>query len=311
MRNLFLIKRKKMEFFILTLIFFIISIFVSQRSEDMPDYANYKMLYDSPADIEFSYKFISDVTRWLGGGDGFYILLFIYAFLGLAVKNLFLYLKFSRYYYFLYIFGYFLIFFPIWDLIQIRYSVGIAFLILGFFSFKNKFLFLFIGCLFHYSIVIPAIVYLFFHYVRVGFFRLIISPILLLLFYFFTIGGMYGDKYNVNNYGEVYNIITTNSVFSLLLIIFMCFFRSGVNVKYLKMVESVILTSVFLLVFLSLISFELPSASFRLLFLVNYLLFVCLFFVRARNSEYILTLVTLFFVINYVYQIFFSVHKTF
>lgn len=309
------IKKESIYTIFLCAVLIIVCYFTALRSEDFPDYQIYKLLYDDPTGIEYSYQFISYIVKQIDYNIGFYILLFIYAVLGVFIKNIFIYdrIRNQKVAFSLYLIAYFFVFFPIWDLIQIRYSVGISFLIIGMLCKRNnlKFLYFAASILFHTSMILPISIYLVFFIVENYILRLILIPIFVVLLSYVTAISSYGDKYNILSYGEQYNIITTNSIFVLLMTFFIAYFRKNIILEFRKEINCIFYTAIILFFSLNIMSFFIPSAAFRLLLLVSYLLFICLFFIRAKGYTFILSLITFMFVINYIYQTFFGPNKTF
>ncbi|MDM6777880.1 EpsG family protein, partial [Klebsiella michiganensis] len=90
--------------------------------------------------VEMSFNFLTNFFR--SNNLGFDAFLFLYALLGLG-----LHLYFSMIYvkdeqgtlrFLIFLIPYFCYFFILWDLIQIRYSAGISFLMFGIFAANKK-----------------------------------------------------------------------------------------------------------------------------------------------------------------------------
>lgn len=300
------VKKKIVPYFLFVFpILMLITLLILNRSEELPDYNNYKLYFDNHAHLQgVEYSFILISTIFYKYSNGFVILLFIYAFLGFFLKITYIYnmlVEKIGYFVFIILFVTYLnCFLIVWDFVQIRYSVGIFFLIVAFFSENKKIskISMFLSIFFHYSMILPISIYFIFKILKRKIYKIIIVPVIFSVALIFLMNSKYGLIYSKQEY-NIDGIPLLSVRFFLLIIMFFIFsyFKNNISIDYREKVFNISLVALsmtFLVVFLN---STYPAISDRLLDMVNFLMILCLMF-TCTTKKAILIIFLYFIVYN-------------
>ncbi|MEN8335225.1 EpsG family protein [Acinetobacter pittii] len=306
MSNFIVSKYKLFQWLFLFPTSLLVCYFVTMRDENLRDYQNYLFMFNNLAeDVEPSFRLINKL--FFSYTDGFLYLLFVYAFLGFFLKiyfgSKFIHKQQGLYLYILYLISYLIVFFTLWDLIQIRYSVGVSFFILGAF-YKNyyvKLIFFVLAVLFHYSMILPIGLYLILFFVEKNIYRLALIPLLLVVSSFAMKQSLYAEKYTKSAYNiESVPLLSGQYFFIFLMFILFCFLRRMVNPIFKKEVNIIFLISTSMLFLMVVMAAYFPAISDRLLSMTTFLFLLCLFFIKGKYYKFVLTVFIIIFNLWYL-----------
>lgn len=306
----FKVKKKNIVYIaIIFPIIVLVSFFVSLRSSNFNDYEQYKIIYENyeTIPVEVSYSLISQLFH--STSIGFYGLLFLYALLGIGLKISFFYkyLHSNISYFIVIILCYLSSYFILWDLIQIRFSVAVGFLIWGIFT-KNKlkYLYLILSILFHYSMVAPISIFLIISIIehkKIKFFLVLIFVSLYVLAVSkLGLMSQYSVLENTNSKGINFLgffVLSRIFVFSSLYLLIIRY-RKKIDVLYQTSAinASNVALSMFLL-FLAL-AFSHPLAGERFFDIGIFLILNCAFMISFNGFKYILFFICSLFISAYL-----------
>lgn len=278
----------KAEKFYLWLIFFISLIFayfIANRPENITaDYSVYRiMYYNSDARMsEVTFNFFRYIFS--NFSNGFIYLLYSYAFLSLFIKNSIL-VKQEKLNVFIFLIFYYICFFPLWEMTQIRVSLAISLFVFSFFFFRcyRDFIIIF-SLLFHYSMVfliIPYFLYkLFNKNIYISIFLNFILGFLILLIISYTPYVVY----DANEYSAEYNIFSIKNFLIGILIIYN-YINSYFENEYIEY-SSIISLSILILYYI--IGYFYPTIVIRLMDICVFLIISSLIF--SKNTKFGLVL---------------------
>lgn len=301
-------KLKKNNFinlFFISPLLFIVIYFIVNRSPNLPDYSIYEYMYYNDAKIGVEPTFLLFKEIFSNFENGFYFFLFSYAIIGFYLKIIFFYYELNDCYkFFIFTIGYFLSFFIVWDLIQIRYSAGISFFLLGVFGLLrwHKIIYFFLAIMFHYSLVIPIILYIFYNVIKNIYLRIVFIPIMLLIIYIAIEYSKYAEEYDSKNYLEdPIDFLSIRNFLTLSLIVFFTIFYYK-NKSYNNFeVSALYYVGIALYVLVFLLNPVIPSAADRIFTLTSFIFFVLQFFIKIKNYNFFLFLIVLLYSVPYFY----------
>ena len=302
-----LLKRDFNKYFFIFPCMFFIPLLICFRSDDFRDYQNYynyfKYGYEG---VEVSYKIISTLLRSVD--NGFYYLLYLYGFLGFSLKFYRFYeiyaINYGFFRFLLVLSMYFCCFFVLWDLIQIRYSAAISFLMIGFFckNIKFKFFLFFISFLFHYSMVVPICLFIFLVYFKNNFTRFLFF-ILFPIFGYFLIGySEYALRYSSvsSDYDQSIPIFSGIYFLNFFMIIVFIFFKDKVSENYREISLDIFWASLILMVLCMVISPVTPEGANRYISLLTFQLLMLFSLIKNRLFSYLYFVFVVFFCFWYL-----------
>ena len=298
-------KKYLFNIFFLSPLFFVIVYFIVFRDPSLPDYVNYEYMFynQEKENIEVSFSFLKNIFNNLN--YGFYYLLLVYALIGFYLKILFVYHKIKNYtYFFIFLMGYFLSFFVVWDLIQIRYSSAITFFIIGIFQNKVKYriIFFILSILFHYSLLFPVFLYFIYYYVKNIYLRIISIPFLCIFSLFLISKTHYAQDYSLSNYlSDPINFFSIRNFLTLVLILNFSLFYKYVSISYKDKIYGLFYVSLIMYINVFIFSYVIPSAADRLFTLTSFLFYLIQFFIFKKYYKYLLILITFCYSVPYFY----------
>lgn len=279
---------------------------VTKRGQFLPDYQMYYSLFLYPSDnVEISFNLLTTFFR--DNNLGFDAFLFLYALLGLG-----LHLYFSMKYvkdeqgtlrFIIFLIPYFCYFFILWDLIQIRYSAGISFLMFGIFAANNKkrILLFFTAFVLHNSMMLPIGLFYLFLILKNKYIKFLMVPGIAIA----SLAGLqftrYSEKYNeVSNTLDRLNLLGGNCLMLYTMVAMFFIFHKDINQKFKAQVSALIYSTLVLTVLIITLNFEYTSIANRLLALSLFFAFTCHIFIRNRfNLIFIFLLAVVFSAWNF------------
>lgn len=298
-----MVKLKTLYLWIIFFISLILSYFVANRPENITaDYGIYYTMYNDP-DARLS-ELTFNFFRYIFSGfdNGFIYLLYAYAFLSLFIK-LSILIKQNFLNFLLFLIFYFLCFFPLWEMTQIRISLAVSIFILSFFYFpKYRDLIVLSSLLFHYSMIFIVAPYFLYKFFGGKIYLSILSNFALGIVFLFIVSYTPYVAYDANEYVAEYSFFSLKNVLILFLIIYN--YKNNYFENYYIEASTVISLSIFIHYYV--IGYYYPTIVIRLMDICIFLLISSLIF--SRNSEtnvflkiFITSLVVFYyFNINYV-----------
>lgn len=294
-------KKFFLELGVITPLVILLCIIVTFRNQYLPDYQMYYSIYlSSSSQVEISYNLIASFFKEYN--LGFLAFLFTYSFLGLGLHMFFayFYLKCEQgwvrllsfllpYYFYLFIF---------WDLIQIRYSVGISFLLFGLFSKKNKLrvIFFCLAFAFHNSMILPILLYCVFSVIKRERLRLLMVPIIALVSLVGLEFTRYAVKYDESTTDwDKLNLLGGNCLMLYTLVIALFYFKNSISNKYKDQVIKLIYITSVLTLLIVILNFDFPAIANRLLALAIFFAFLGHGFMRGRKNLLFILLIAFVF----------------
>lgn len=275
---------------------------ISLRNDDFRDYQSYYTYFKYGYDgVEISYKFFSNI---LSGFDlGFYYLLYLFGFFGFSLKisklyNIY-YVDYGGLRFILLFLMYLCGFFFLWDLIQIRFSAAISFLLLALFEKdkKNKFIYYLLSFLFHYSMIIPIVIFYFFYIFKNKILRFLFLVLFPLFIFYISQYSEYALKYSVDNsnYDQTLSLFSGIYFLNFFMIILFYIFRGKVHDLYVDISKNLFTGSLVLMFVAIAISINTPEGANRLISLLTFLLILLFSLVKDKIFNIIYIIFTLFF----------------
>ncbi|EHU1559404.1 EpsG family protein [Acinetobacter baumannii] len=241
--NSLILKKRNFFFFFISIGILFLSIVVANRGPNVDsDYYTYLDYYSyGHQNVEPIFKIVSNIFHHLN--NGFIWLLGFYAFFGLLLKTRVFYDFFYKksFLSFLYMFFmYLVVFFPIWEMTQIRMGLAISLLIYAFVVIDKlwvKILFCLIALLCHYGTSIIIALYFIFHlFSKRKILAFLLSSFVVFIFSQLIVRSNY-EVYNVDSYNEVFNPYSFKNLYiflSSIFVIFICYVDNkydNINVK--------------------------------------------------------------------------------
>lgn len=297
-------KSKLLENVIFTLLCFICILYITNRDQYLPDYQMYLSLYNSQSIlVEISFNYLSILFNWLfDGSDGFKYFLFLYAILGFGLHMLFFYFYIKkeqgwiRFLFFM--LTYFCYFYIFWDLIQIRYSVGISFLIFGMFckSKKHAIIFFGVAIFFHNSMILPAGLFFLYAYLKKDYLKVLAIPLISVIAFLGLSFTRYSEKYEqgIVDWDHL-NLLGGNCLILYTLVISNLFFKKYIKDKYSKTIISLMYTVSVMTVLIVILNSGFPAIANRLLALTLFLSFICSVFVFNKYNLIFFVIISMVF----------------
>lgn len=290
------------EFLLLSIVCIIISIFIANRDQYLPDYQMYLTLYNYSSDlVEVSFNTIATFFRTYFN-DGFVFFLFFYALLGFVLHMFFAYFYVKNEQgwirYLIYLIPYFFYFFIFWDLIQIRYSAGISFLLFGIFSASNKWRIVFfsLAIFFHNSMLLPEALFILYSTLKKDYLKFLSIPVITAVAYIGLQFTRYSSKYEQSSAEwDHLNLLGGNCLILYLLVASLFYFKSFVNLKYKNQITALIFTTSVLAMLIVVLNTDYPAIANRLLALTLFLAFTCVSFVKNKYNLIFFLLVSIVF----------------
>lgn len=301
--NNFIIDYKKSIFFILIPIIFYFCYLTSLRSPYFPDYQMYMHLFYNERDyVEYSFNLLASFFE--KSDSGFLSFLFLYAILGFGLQIFFLtkyiYMVRNVWWYFLSLVLYFPYFYLYWGLIQIRYAAGISFLLLGLMSdrLRNQILLFSLAIFFHNTMLMPALLFMIFSYLKNKIVKLCLIPILVLISVLGISFTRYKEKYS--DYGmESFGYLSGNMVLLYCFCLVFFFFRGDVIQNFKVKIMNIYFVVIILLLWVLIFNLIMPIVANRFLTLNIFLAAICCFFIKNKYSWILITaLIFLFSIWN-------------
>ncbi|WP_419224983.1 EpsG family protein [Acinetobacter sp. A2] len=278
--------------------------FISHRPRYLTDdYDAYEIMFENfEISSELTFNLIRLVLRSFD--LDFIYLLFIYGFFSIFFKSLNLY-KYGFLNCFIFFLFYFISFFPLWEMTQIRIGLAMSLFIysitLSDFHNTKKNLFLIISILFHYSMIFVIFPYFLYFFLKKDIFKFsivsVFSAILINLIFSYTNYSLY----DVNLYSAHFSIFSLKIIFLVFLMI--------VCLKVIKSNFSLLSFSLsfFLLVSAVALGGKFPVVSIRLSDLSLFvLMFSVIFSVNNFNNFLLKIFLVLIVCCYYVYSYYLS-----
>lgn len=279
------------------LLSFFVSLLISLRPDNLtPDYYNYELLYSNP-DLNSEIIFSGLRVFFNYFNLSFPFFLFFFSFVGLYFK-LYNIAKFDSINILLFILFYFICFFPLWEITQIRIAMA-----MGFFFFallleekdNRKIPFFLLACLCHYSVfflVFSLFIHRFFgRKLFLTLFLTMVSALLVLNFLAYT---SY-NSYDVSDYKAAFNPFSFKNLM-LLILIFYCLkyhYRDNVFVQY------AVVASMSLLIYYLVLGERYPAVVIRLSDIAVFLTVSTFILLRNTHLNFIIKVILLFFIMSY------------
>lgn len=277
------------------------SLVVANRSKNFRDYLQYELLFENynTLSIEPSYSFLSSVFSEYN--EGFIYLLFVYAILGLSIKIILALKLLNKFKFLLFLILYTSAFLLLWDFIQIRTSVAMAFFLLAAFLDKRilKILFLIVSLLFHFSFFIPIGLYLYIYVLRNKYIALFSVFLVSLIFYLVNSYFNIFEKYSAENYGTNLSPLLLAKFLSCLYLAVLGFSNEYSNSNKNKF--TFFYVGVGVLTFSLFLAPSFPQAAARYIDLSLFILcFSSLIYIKFRRNLETVIYMTWFFVFCFV-----------
>ncbi|AUT35991.1 EpsG family protein [Acinetobacter pittii] len=308
--NGLILKKRNFFFFFIAIGILLLSIVVANRGPNVDsDYYTYLDYYSyGHQNVEPVFKIASNIFHYIN--NGFIWMLGFFAFFGLLLKIRAFYDFFYKksFLSFLYmLFMYLVVFFPIWEMTQIRMGLAISLLVYAFIIVDKlwiKALFCLMALLCHYGTSIVIVLYFIFYFFsnrKILAFSL--SSLVVYIFSQLIVRSNY-EVYNVDSYSEVFNPYSFKNLYiflSSLFVIFICY----IDKKYNNINIIMAFISLMLLVLYFIVGSTYPSIAIRY---ADISLFFCLLALGLiYNSPYasIYKLVSFFVLIPYFFNTYF------
>ena len=296
---------KRTAFIELLLLFVVcmgISILIANRNQYLPDYQMYLSLYTYSSDIvEVSFNTIASFFKSFTD-NGFVYFLFFYSFLGFVLHMFFAYyyIKYEQGWlrFAIYLVPYFCYFFIFWDLIQIRYSAGISFLLFGVFcnSRKWRFFFFVLAICFHNSMILPEILFILYSTIKKDYLKYLSMPLITMVAYIGLQYTRYSGKYEQSSAEwDHLNLLGGNCLMLYLLVCSLFYFRKKINERYAKQITALIFTVSVLAMLIVVLNTDYPAIANRLLALTLFLAFTCTAFIKDKYNLIFFLLISMVF----------------
>nr|AHB32832.1 Wzy [Acinetobacter baumannii] len=308
--NGLVVKKRNFFFFFITIGILYLSIVVANRDPNVDrDYYTYLDYYSyGNPKVEPVFKLASEIFHHFN--NGFIWLLGFFAFFGLLLKIRAFYVisyKKSFVTFFYMIFLYLVVFFPIWEMTQIRMGLAISLLVYAFIIVDKlwiKTLFCLMALLCHYgtSIVIALYFIIYFFSNR----KWLLFSLSGLVIYIFSqlISRSNYEVYNIDTYVEVFNPYSFKNFYiflSSIVVIVVCYFdgkSDSVNVK-------IAFISLMLLVLYFIIGATYPSMAIRYADISLFFCFLSLGSVYGSFYATVYKMVSFLVLIPYFFNIYF------
>lgn len=298
--------RKLFYYSLIFLISALISFLIALRPENLTaDYYIYSVMYYYPE--KRSGELVFQLIRWFCSffQNGFIVLLFLHAFISLFLKFISLY-RFGFLNLFYFILFYFVSFFPLWEMSQIRISLAVSFYMLALICFRGwvRYVFLVISLLTHSSIIFllfPLFLYNFFKG-KFFFIFLVIVPVAFLSKYYILLTDY--SVYDLSSYYGAYSFFSLKNLLLIFLIYFCAFFNKKNVSEYVK-INSIVSLSI--IVFSIVLGGSFPAVAIRITDIATFLM-LSSFIVIPNNplNFYLKFLIISIVVAYYGYMNFFS-----
>lgn len=289
-------KKNYYYYFFVFPICLVVAVLVALRSDQFSDYTVYLEAFQNYTVVKIEITFYW-LSRLLSNfSNGFYYLLFVYSFLGIVLKSKFFYDQFYQeklklsFFIFTYICSYFIL----WELIQMRYSVAIAFLLLALFhEGKKRYIYFALAIAFHYSIGLIFLFFLILNFVKNTRLKFILA-------FSLAMGSVYIintynllSQYSVNQNDASQGINFFGSFVLTKIVLFLVQYfainyylsRNYVRLPHQVGIVANLGLSTFLLFIL--LAFSHPIAGDRYFDLGLFLIFVCSMFIYKKDSIYL------------------------
>jgi hypothetical protein len=299
MINKVLVSKNNAVKYVLLYPFLLIAILVATyRAENLPDYQMYYYMYQTHIeDVELSFRILNEF--FYPYQNGFIYFLLVYAVLGVFIKINSIYNYISKYNgiypFILFIFVYISFFYINWDLIQIRYSVGVSFLIAGILAEKkiHSLIFFVISLFFHSSMFLPILLFILISFFKNFSIQLCIGLILGILVFLIFKYTFYAEKYEF--YGrEAPSIISGQYLITMFMLALNFFMRKNSTSADRG---NIILNMAFsMFVTMLLIKGSYGAVADRMYTLVEFLLLINLLLIRERYFSILFFLFLIFYV---------------
>lgn len=294
-KNIFQVRKNNFVFFFFVIFSFYISVLVSNKTPyfDKDYIVYYTYFLENNKNVEITYQFISNIAHKLN--NGFIYLLFIYCFLSLIVKfKLFaeVFYKKSLFAYIYILVLYSFVFFPIWELTQIRGGLAIGVFIYGVLCCQKlflKMLLMLFAILFHNGMAVLIGLYLIFYFMRNRFYTSVFLSFVFILIFKLSIGFTDYEVYNVSQRGEFFNIFSFKNMYIFFTNCLILFFLKNFYRNHSDYSSIIVLLKLsFLMLFMCIyVGLDYPSVAIRYSDIVLFLTILALTFLP--NGKVILT----------------------
>lgn len=311
--HIFKVKKYNFLFFFFIFFSFYVSLLVANRPPyfDRDYIVYYTYFLENNKSVEITFQMVSNITHKLN--NGFIYLLFFYCFLSLIIKfRLFIdvFYRNSTFSYIYILLLYAFVFFPIWEMTQIRGGLAIGIVLYGILCCEklvSKFLFMISALLFHNGMIILIGLYLIIYFFKnKPYISLFISLIFIFIFKI-SIGFTSYEVYNVNQRGELFNIFSFKNIYIVFTNLFILFFAKKFYKGYqnYNLVIILLKISFLMLVMCIYVGLDYPSVSIRYSDMVLFLTILALNLLPNNKIVVTYKLLTLIIFAPFFFNIYF------